>query len=95
MFQTTFSHLHRISTHIEDAPSATLEPLFVKESEIKTFLDTWHGHLEQNLHGLNFVPYLFESQIKTVIAATQTLADLVDQHQDQALRLRQIVEEER
>ena len=95
LFQTTFSHLHRISTHIEDAPSATLEPLFVKESEIKTFLDTWHGHLEQNLHGLNFVPYLFESQIKTVIAATQTLADLVDQHQDQALRLRQIVEEER
>ena len=34
-------------------------------------------------------------QVETVIAATQTLADLVDQHQDQALRLRQIVEEER
>lgn len=95
LFKTTFSHLHRISTHIEDAPSTILEPLFVKESEIKTFLDTWHDHLDQNLHGLKFVPFHYQMQVKAVIAATQTLDNLVDQHQDQALRLRQIVEEER
>lgn len=95
LFRTTFAHLHRISTHIEAAPSNILEPLFEQEAHIKTFLTTWHDCLEQNLGRLNFFPFHFQMQVKTVITATQTLATLVDQYEDQALRLRQIAREEK
>ena len=95
LFETTFRHLHRISTHIKDAPLTVLKSLFEQESQIKNFLISWQESLDKNSYDPDLVLSTFQLQIKTVITATQTLANLVCEHQAQALPLRIIVEEER
>jgi len=95
LFRTTFSHLNRIKTYIKHPPLVDLTSLFEKETQIKAFLETWDNYLQKNSNDPNFVPYFFQKQIETVIAATQDLCGLVNKYQDHELRLRQIAEEEK
>ncbi|MBX9578451.1 MAG: hypothetical protein K2W97_08270 [Chthoniobacterales bacterium] len=93
LFETIFSHLHRIDTNIEDAMLGMT--LFNWESLMKAQLAEWSERLNDGSIALDFVPSDFKTQIETAICAAQILNNLVDKHQDQALRLRQIAEEEK